>query len=138
MSRRASLILAGAAGLALNAGVMALLHLWLQARGGRPFLSLAAVPGAPALPAWLAALPFAILLALALAEIPLMIVALQTLAGAPDRPGWALYAGNTLFVFFAAMYGALLIFITGRLPWGAAIAGTGLLRLLAGALWIRP
>ena len=140
MTRRAYWILAGVLGLMVNAGVMLLLYMWEVARQGRPILSLpVALSGGPlVLAGWGAWLAYAILLGLALAEIPLMTAGLRALAGSQTRSDWFLYGGNLIFVLFPAVYAFIFVLLTNRLPLGLTIAGTGALRLLAGAIWVRP
>jgi len=79
----------------------------------------------------------AVLGSLSLAEIPMMVLAIRHLAA--ERPNdQALVLGLTaLFVFFAAVYGAPVILLTGSLIWGLALCALGLVRLAASLLLVR-
>jgi len=140
MTRRVYWILAGILGLIANAGVMLLLYMWEVARQGRPILSLpvALGSGPQVLTGWGAWLAYAILLGLALAEIPLMTAGLRLLAGSQTHSDWFLYSGNLIFVLFPVVYAVIFVLLTNRLALGLTIAGTGVLRLLAGVIWVRP
>jgi len=140
MTRRTIWTLAGVIGLLLNAGVMLLLILWDMARAGRPIIVLPpALGGEPWALGGLAQLVvYLLLLGLALAEIPLMTAGLRVLARSETRADWILHGGNLAFVFFSAVYALLFIVITSRLDLALTIAGTGVLRLIAGLIWVRP
>jgi hypothetical protein len=140
MSRRVKWVLAGILGLLANAGVMGLLYAWQEARGGRPIIVLPPALGGQswALDGLAQFVAYIFLLGLALAEIPLMVAGLRTLARSRTRSDWILYSGNLAFVFFAAVYATILIVVTNRLDLSLTIAGVGLLRLGAGIIWVRP
>ena len=140
MTRRTGWVLAGILGLLVNACVMFLVYLWHLARVGRPIIVLPhALGGEPwALQGTAQLAVYLFLLGLALAEIPLMVAGLRAMARSETRADWILYSGNLAFVFFAAVYALIFILITNRLDLGLTIAGTGLLRLIAGVIWVRP
>ena len=119
MTRRAYWILAGVLGLMANTGVMLLLYMWEVARQGRPILSLpVALGGGPlVLTGWGVS---------------------RALAGSQTRSDWFLYGGNLIFVLFPAVYAVIFVLLTNRLALGLTIAGTGILRLLAGVIWVHP
>jgi len=140
MTRRTIWALAGILGLLLNAAAMLLLYLWGVARAGRPIIVLPqAMGGEPwALQGTAQLVVYLFLLGLALAEIPLMVAGLRVLVRSEARADWILHSGNLAFVFFAAVYALIFIVVTNRLDLGLSIAGTGLLRLIAGLVWVRP
>jgi hypothetical protein len=85
---------------------------------------------------WLAAwIAYLFLLAIALAEIPLMVIALRRMAA--EGAVWLLLIINAVYVFFPAVYGLLLILVTGTLPAGLSICALSPLRLVAALLWVR-
>jgi hypothetical protein len=84
---------------------------------------------------WLAWLAYLFLAAIALAEMPLMIVALRRMAA--EGAGWLPAIVNALYVFFPAVYGLPLILATGTLPAGLSICALSPLRLVAALLWVR-
>jgi hypothetical protein len=128
---RGKLILSGCIGLAGNAGLMLLLYLLGRANASGALERLAPND-------FLVITAYLLLLGLALAEIPLMVSGLRIVARSNARR-WLLYAANVIFVFFSAFYAALFIVLSGHYVLGLTIAGTGLLRLAAGAVWIaRP
>jgi hypothetical protein len=121
MSRfRRRLLLSGLAGLVAN-GILAAVVAWLVASGAIK---------AP-LPYPLVTLLATLILAgFSLAEIPIMIVAMRHL----DQ---ALALGlNAVFVFFAAVYGAPVLLLTGSLGWGLALCALGVVRLAASLLFV--
>jgi hypothetical protein len=75
--------------------------------------------------------------AFSLAEIPLMVLAMRRLvAERPENLGftWGL---NSLYVFFAAVYGVPILFITGSSGWGLALCGLGLVRFATSLIFVR-
>ena len=140
MNRRAGWWIAAILGLLANAGFTLLLYAWQVARAGRPVIVLPrALGGQPwALEGVAQIVAYLFLLGLALAEIPLMTAGLRTLARSRTRADWFLYGGTAIFIFFAAVYAAIFIVLGNRLDLGLTIAGTGLLRLVAGIVWVRP
>jgi len=125
---RRRLVLSGLAGLAANAALAALAT-WLIA---------ADLVRAPLPHLLVTLLATAVLGGLSLAEIPMMVLAIRHLAAEPPRSGGqALVLGlNAFFVFFAAVYGAPVLLLTGSLPWGLALCALGLVRLAASLLLV--
>jgi hypothetical protein len=86
-------------------------------------------------PGWIV---FAFLLVISLAEIPLMVFGLSKIAAGGDRRAVRIVAvTNALFVFFAAIYGAPVILLTGRVAAGLALCALGLLRLLSALAFVK-
>jgi hypothetical protein len=75
--------------------------------------------------------------AFSLAEVPMMVFSMRRLV--VERKGnlGFVLGLNTLFVFFAAVYGAPVLFLTGHLGWGLALCGLGLVRLVASQLFVK-
>jgi hypothetical protein len=72
------------------------------------------------------------------AEIPLMVYAMRRLL-AERRGNHGFVLGlNALFCFFAAVYGAPVLLLTGNLGWGLALCGLGVARLAASLLFATP
>jgi hypothetical protein len=85
---------------------------------------------------WMATwIAYLFLLTIALAEIPLMIIALRRMAA--EGAAWLLLIVNAVYVFFPAVYGLPLILATGTLPAGLSICALSPLRLVAALLWVR-
>jgi hypothetical protein len=74
---------------------------------------------------------------LSLVEIPLMVFALRHLAAGQRGNRRLLPALNALYVFFAGVYGAPVLLITGNLVWGWILCGLGLIRLATTLLLVR-
>jgi len=73
-----------------------------------------------------------------LAEVPIMVLVMRRLAAERrDNVGFVL-GMNALFVFFAAVYGAPVLLLTGNLAWGLGLCGLGFVRLAASLLFVRP
>ncbi len=140
MARRTYWIGAGLLGLLANAGAMLLLHIWMLSRAGRPIIVLpASLGGRPwAMTGWGLLFAYIFLLGLALAEVPLMTIGLRALAAGQTRSDWFIRGGFLAFTFFATVYGAIFVLLTNRLDLGLTIACTGLLRLAAGIIWVKP
>jgi hypothetical protein len=71
------------------------------------------------------------------AEIPLMVVAMRRLgAERPENLGfvWGL---NSLYVFFAAVYGLPVLLVTGDLGWGLALCSLGIVRFVTSLAFVR-
>jgi hypothetical protein len=124
---RRQLVLSGFAGLMASAALAAL-AVWLIVSG---------LIKAPLPHPLVILLATAVLGSLSLAEIPMMVLAIRHLAA--ERPNdQALVMGLTaLFVFFAAVYGAPVILLTGSLIWGLALCALGIVRLAASLLLVR-
>jgi hypothetical protein len=73
-----------------------------------------------------------------MAEIPLMVFTMRRLL--VERQGnYSFVLGlNALFCFFAAVYGAPVLLLTGSLSWGLGLCGLGIARLAASLAFIRP
>lgn len=71
------------------------------------------------------------------AEIPIMVFAMRRLL--VERQGnYGFVLGlNALFVFFAAIYGAPVLLVTGSLGWGLALCCLGIIRLIASLLLVQ-
>lgn len=72
-----------------------------------------------------------------LAEIPLMVMTMRRLgAERPENLGfvWGL---NSLYVFFAAVYGLPVLLITGDIGWGLALCGLGIARFVTSLAFVR-
>jgi hypothetical protein len=70
------------------------------------------------------------------AEIPIMVCAMRRLL-VERRGNYGFVLGlNTIFVFFAAVYGAPVLLLTGSLGWGLALCGLGIARLVASLLFV--
>jgi hypothetical protein len=74
---------------------------------------------------------------LSCAEIPLMVYALRWMAA--DRKGnsrWLCGAANAFYVFFAAVYAAVVLALTGWWAVGLGLSALGLVRLASSLWWI--
>jgi len=72
------------------------------------------------------------------AEIPLMVYGLRKLAEEPTRSSrWLCGATNAFYVFFSAVYAAIVWALTGWWAAGLALSALGLVRL-ASSLWCIP
>jgi hypothetical protein len=125
---RRRLTLSGLAGLIANAALAALAA-WLIVGGlvraplPHPLVTLLATVG---------------LGGLSLAEIPMMVLAIRHLAAERPNDQASVLGLNAFFVFFAAVYGAMVLLITGSLVWGLVLCALGLARLVASLLFVRP
>jgi len=126
MNLRSQLALSGlagvAGGVALTGGAV-----FLVRRGGLPPL----VTGTGT---W-ALLGF--LLFFSLAEIPLMLFGMRRLADSPTGTRMAVLT-NAAFTFFAAVYAAPFLLLSGRIGIGLAMAGLCLVRYLSAVLLVPP
>lgn len=100
----------------LSARVGGLLHQWEGARGAE-------------------AIMFVGLLAVALAEVPVMVFALSLLSRSNLSRSF-LYVANGAYVAFAAVYAAVLNLMFGESVFSALLASLSLLRFITGR-WIR-
>jgi hypothetical protein len=83
-----------------------------------------------------AAIAFAILLLISLAEMPMMLFGLRQMARNETTP-YALVIGTfTVFVMFASVYASVFVLITGEFAWGLALAALCLARFAGGA-WLK-
>jgi hypothetical protein len=76
--------------------------------------------------------------AFSLAEIPMMVFAMRRLIA--DRPGnYPIVFGlNSVYVFFAAVYGVPILLLTGSLTWGLALCALGVVRFTTSLVLVRP
>jgi hypothetical protein len=124
---RRFLLWGGLAGLLLG-GLLSALCTWLVSSGILPIL----------LPQPLIAILLtAFLGAFSLAEIPMMVFAMRRLTA--ERPANAVFVLglNALFCFFAGIYGAPVLLLTGSLGWGWALCSLSILRLAASLLFVQ-
>ena len=76
------------------------------------------------------------LLVFSVAEIPMMITGMRHMVGAASG-AWLVTLTNVAFTFFAAMYAAPFLLLTGWVSVGFALASLSLVRF-GGALWFVP
>ncbi len=79
-----------------------------------------------------AGIVFALLLAVALAEMPIMIFGLRQMARSLNTPRPALNGTFVIYVTFAAVYAAAFVLVTGQFAWGLVLAALSLVRLASG------
>jgi hypothetical protein len=84
---------------------------------------------------WLGWIAYFFLLAISLAEIPLMIIALRRMVA--EDAGLLLTIVNAIYVFFPTVYGLPLILVTGTLPAGLSICALSPLRLVCALVCVR-
>lgn len=124
---RRNLLIAGTGGL-LASFVLAAISTWAVVGG---ILT-------PPLPYRPVALLLLILLGgFSIAEIPVMIFAMRRLS-AEHTDNRRVVAGlNTLYVFFAAVYGAPAILVTGSVGWGLALCALSVVRFVTSFVYVR-
>lgn len=124
---RRNLLLSGLGGL-LACGFMAGISTWLVVYG---IIN-------PPLPFPMVALLTAFVFAgFSLAEIPIMVFGMRRLVvERPDNKRVVLGL-NTLYVFFAAVYGVPVLLLTGSVGWALALCGLGLLRFATSMIFVR-
>lgn len=71
------------------------------------------------------------------AEVPMMVFAMRRLLAERKRNHGFVLGLNAFYVFFAAVYGAPVLLLTGNLSWGLALCGLGILRLVASLALVR-
>ena len=123
---RRNLLLAGLGGL-LVGGLLAAISAWLISSGiVRPPLSHPAVTLTTVL----------IFGGFSLAEIPMMVFAMRRLI--LERPGnYRIVMGlNTLYVFFAAVYGVPVLLLAGSITWGLILCNLGLVGLVTSLVFV--
>lgn len=141
---RVRIAIAGSLGLLTNAGLMVLVAILQQRDEGAGWLLALLERGMalnPAAQHTATLVVYVLFLGLAVAEIPVMTIGLRAMMVSRTRSLWLIVGVTAFFVFFAAVYGAALTLLVGRLDLGLSIAGTGILRLLAvglGVLSVRP
>ena len=124
---RPSLLLSGLAGL-LAGGLLAAVCIWLVRSGAIPVL--APFP----MVTMLLVIVFGVF---SLAEIPMMVFLMRRLlVERPGNRGFVLGL-NALYVFFAFVYGAPVILLTGDLGWGLGLCSLGIVRLIASTIYVR-
>jgi hypothetical protein len=123
---RRNLLLSGLAGL-LSSGLLTVVAVWLiTANIIQILLPYPAV-------ALLLALVFG---GFSVAEIPMMIFVMRRLIVERRGNDRIVLGLNALFVFFAAVYGAPVLLLTGSLGWGLALCGLAIIRLLGSLLFV--
>ncbi len=80
------------------------------------------------------AIVFAILLAISLAEMPLMLFGLRQMARSAPPPRALLIGTFTVYVMFASVYAAIFVLLTGEFAWGLVLAALSVARFASGAL----
>ncbi len=80
------------------------------------------------------AIVFAILLAISLAEMPLMLFGLRQMARSTATPRALLIGTFTVYVMFASVYAAIFVLLTGEFAWGLVLAALSVARFASGAL----
>jgi hypothetical protein len=83
-----------------------------------------------------AAVAFAILLVISLAEMPMMLFGLRQMARSQTTPYALLIGTFTVFVMFASVYASVFVLITGEFAWGLLLAALCLARFAGGA-WLK-
>jgi hypothetical protein len=73
-----------------------------------------------------------------LAEIPMMVFLMRRLLAERKGNLGVVVGLNALYIFFAAVYGAPVLLLTGSLGWGLALCSLGLVRLASSLLFVRP
>lgn len=81
-----------------------------------------------------AAIAFAVLLLISLAEMPMMLFGLRQMARSQTMPRGLMMGTYVLFVMFAAIYASIFVLITGEFAWGMLLAALGLVRYAGGAV----
>ena len=124
---RRNLVLAGIAGL-LASLLLAVVCTWLVTSG---ILS-------PPLPYRSVALLLVVVLGgFSLAEIPVMTFTMRRLS-AESTDNHRVVAGlNTLYVFFAAVYGVPVSLLTGNVGWGLALCALSLVRFVTSLAFVQ-
>jgi hypothetical protein len=74
--------------------------------------------------------------AFSLAEIPIMVYAMRRLLVERQGNHVIVLALNALYVFFAAVYGAPVLLLTGDIGWGLALCSLGILRLVSSLVFV--
>ena len=124
---RLSVVLTGLIGL-VGAALLTTLCLFLMAPGWLPVLVIRPI------------FVWGILLFLtffSIVEIPVMIVGIQRIAASTNpKAKFVALLTNAGYVFFAAMYAAPFILLTGKLWLGAALAALSLLRFVIAVIFL--
>jgi hypothetical protein len=124
---RASIVLTGLVGF-IGAVVLTALCLFIMAQGWMPRLV--------SRPVFLWGI-FLFLAFFSIVEIPLMIYAIRRIAvGSSPKARYIALLTNIGYVFFAAVYAAPFILLTGELWFGAALATLSLARLITAIIFL--
>lgn len=75
-----------------------------------------------------------VLLLLALAEIPMMLLGLWQMARSGTTPRGLLLGTFLVYVAFASVYAAIFVLVTGQTVWGGMLAALMLARFVSGVL----
>ena len=81
-----------------------------------------------------AAVVFAILLAISLAEMPLMLFGLRQMARSQTTPRAVLIGTYTVYVTFASVYASIFVVLTNEFAWGLVLAALCIARYASGVL----
>jgi hypothetical protein len=73
-----------------------------------------------------------------IAEIPLMVYAMRRLAMERADNQRAVTSLNALYVFFAGVYGAPVILLSGNTGWGVALSSLSLVRSISSLFFVLP
>ena len=76
---------------------------------------------------------FAILLAISLAEMPLMLFGLRQMARSQTTPRALLVGTYAVYVTFASVYASIFVVLTNEFAWGFALAVLCVARFASGA-----
>ncbi len=124
---RRNLLLSGLGGL-LACGLAVALSLWL----------LRASILVPPLPYPLITMLFVVVFgSFSLGEIPLMVFALRRLSAERSENRRLVWGLNSLYVFFAAVYGLPVLLITGDVAWGLALSGLAAARFATSLAFVQ-
>jgi hypothetical protein len=122
-----NLLLAGIGGL-LASLLLSVVSTWLVASG---ILK-------PIFPYRLVVILLVIVLAgFSLAEIPMMIFTMRRLAAEGSQNERVVIALNSLYVFFAAVYGVPVTLLTGSVGWGLGLCALSVLRFATSVALVR-
>ncbi len=77
---------------------------------------------------------FVILLAISLAEMPMMLFGLRQMARSPSTPRALLIGTYTIFVIFASVYASVFVLLTAEFALGLVLAAMCVARFASGAL----
>lgn len=77
---------------------------------------------------------FAILLAISLAEMPLMLFGLRQMARSQTTPRALFIGTHAVYVTFASVYASIFVVLTNEFAWGLALAALCIARFASGAL----
>ena len=79
---------------------------------------------------------FVVLLAISLAEIPLMLYGLRQMARSSSTPRLMLVGMYAIYVAFGSVYASIFVLLTGQIVWGLALAALCVVRFASGP-WIK-